>query len=159
MATSVADGMLFFVPCANAQTSQAAPAEGIRRRATGSHPDRTTDDKCDVHRQRQGNIDARYVHARPSRPLDQQSDTGNELKTPCASWVFQPHIQRLCVGSFMRAGDSRFPLSPMARASPSEPAAQVITTKVPNGDPCSPTARTSIRMLASILVSFKSVQC
>ena len=38
-------------------------------------------------------------------------DIGCELKPPCASRVFQPLLQRGYAESFMRAGNSRFPLN------------------------------------------------
>jgi len=38
-------------------------------------------------------------------------DTGGELKSPCAAGVFQPLLQRGYAESFMRAGNSRFPLA------------------------------------------------
>jgi hypothetical protein len=37
---------------------------------------------------------------------------GSELKTPCASTVFDPHPQRGYSASFMRAGNSSFSLYP-----------------------------------------------
>jgi hypothetical protein len=38
------------------------------------------------------------------------SNPGGELKTPCTSRVFQPLPQRDYAGSFVRAGNSSFPL-------------------------------------------------